>query len=157
MASRIASDGYLSAGYDQVSIDDCWEAPRKKGDALHGKYRFQLLFFGIPIPFTFKRVLMCAIYMTPCARHKGSTVRFPNGMKAVGDFLKKQGVRFGIYSDEGTQTCGGFPGSEGYEKLDADTFASWGVDYLKLVRREKGDGEEEWSIIASIVSHPLPF
>ena len=108
-------------------------------------------------PFTFKRVLMCAIYMTPCARHKGSTVRFPNGMKAVGDFLKKQGVRFGIYSDEGTQTCGGFPGSEGYEKLDADTFASWGVDYLKLVRREKGDGEEEWSIIASIVSHPLPF
>eukprot|EP00729_Bicosta_minor_P024652 gene24652-7406_t len=97
MASRIASDGYLSAGYDQVSIDDCWEAPRKKGDALHG-----------------------------------STVRFPNGMKAVGDFLKKQGVRFGIYSDEGTQTCGGFPGSEGYEKLDADTFASWGVDYLKL-------------------------
>ena len=33
----------------------------------------------------------------------------------------------------GTQTCGGFPGSEGYEKMDADTFASWGVDYLKLV------------------------
>lgn len=36
------------------------------------------------------------------------------------------------YSDEGTQTCGGFPGSKGFEKLDADTFASWGVDYLKL-------------------------
>lgn len=36
------------------------------------------------------------------------------------------------YSDEGTQTCGGFPGSKGFEKVDADTFASWGVDYLKL-------------------------
>ncbi len=36
------------------------------------------------------------------------------------------------YSDEGTQTCGGFPGSKGFEKVDANTFASWGVDYLKL-------------------------
>ena len=36
------------------------------------------------------------------------------------------------YSDEGTQTCGGFAGSKGHEKQDAETFASWGVDYLKL-------------------------
>jgi hypothetical protein len=46
--------------------------------------------------------------------------------------MHKRGVRFGIYSDEGTKTCGGFPGSEGYEQVDADTFAAWGVDYLKL-------------------------
>jgi hypothetical protein len=38
------------------------------------------------------------------------------------------GVNFGIYSDEGTKTCGGYPGSKGYEQVDADTFASWGVD-----------------------------
>lgn len=62
----------------------------------------------------------------------GDPKRFPDGMKAVGDHLHGKGVRFGIYSDEGSQTCGGFPGSEGYEKMDADTFASWGVDYLKL-------------------------
>ena len=31
----------------------------------------------------------------------------------------------------GTHTCGGYPGSMGYEKIDADTFASWGVDMLK--------------------------
>ena len=43
-----------------------------------------------------------------------------------------RGVRFGIYSDEGTSTCGGYPGSEGFEDIDAKTFASWGVDYLKL-------------------------
>lgn len=41
-------------------------------------------------------------------------------------------VKFGIYSDEGTETCGGYPGSEYHEKQDAATLASWGVDYLKL-------------------------
>lgn len=42
------------------------------------------------------------------------------------------GARFGIYSDVGTRTCGGFLGSEGHETIDAETFAAWGVDYLKL-------------------------
>ena len=37
----------------------------------------------------------------------------------------------GIYGDMGTHTCGGYPGSMGFEKIDADTFASWGVDMLK--------------------------
>lgn len=41
-------------------------------------------------------------------------------------------MRFGIYSDAGTLTCGGYAGSAGYESLDAETFAGWGVDYLKL-------------------------
>lgn len=53
-------------------------------------------------------------------------------MKALGDYMHSKGVKFGTYSDEGTKTCGGFPGTKGYEKDDADTFASWGVDYLKL-------------------------
>ncbi len=29
-------------------------------------------------------------------------------------------------------TCAGRPGSQGYEKKDANTYAAWGVDYLKL-------------------------
>jgi hypothetical protein len=41
-------------------------------------------------------------------------------------------VSFGLYNDEGTKTCGGYPGSKGYEKIDAETFKDWGVDYLKL-------------------------
>jgi hypothetical protein len=58
--------------------------------------------------------------------------RFPAGMKSLGDHMHGKGVSFGIYSDEGTRTCGGFPGSEGHEDTDAKTFAAWGVDYLKL-------------------------
>jgi len=40
-------------------------------------------------------------------------------------------MKFGIYTDRGTKTCAGRPGSFGFEKKDADTYASWGVDYLK--------------------------
>jgi len=58
--------------------------------------------------------------------------RFPSGFKALGDYMHSKGVHFGIYSDEGTKTCGGYPGSKGYEEIDAQTFADWGVDYLKL-------------------------
>lgn len=57
---------------------------------------------------------------------------FPDGMKYVGDKLHAMGLKFGIYEDSGTYTCGGYPGSWGHYKQDADTFASWGVDYVKL-------------------------
>ncbi|MEV4642336.1 glycoside hydrolase family 27 protein [Actinoplanes sp. NPDC049548] len=58
-------------------------------------------------------------------------VRFPSGMKALGDYIHARGLKFGIYSDRGTQTCAGRPGSQGYEYQDARTYASWGVDLLK--------------------------
>ena len=58
--------------------------------------------------------------------------RFPSGFKALADYMHKQNVSFGIYSDMGTHTCGGYPGTEGHEEIDAKTFAEWGVDYLKL-------------------------
>lgn len=57
--------------------------------------------------------------------------RFPNGMKAVADYVHSKGLKLGIYSDAGSQTCGGRPGSRGYEFQDALTYASWGIDYLK--------------------------
>lgn len=57
--------------------------------------------------------------------------RFPSGMKAVGDYIHAKGLKFGIYSDAGALTCGRHPGSRGHEYQDAQTFASWGVDYLK--------------------------
>ncbi|MEP6788771.1 MAG: glycoside hydrolase family 27 protein, partial [Acidobacteriota bacterium] len=57
--------------------------------------------------------------------------RFPSGMKALGDYIHAKGLKFGIYSDVGNKTCGGFPGSRGHEYQDAFTYASWGVDYLK--------------------------
>ena len=57
--------------------------------------------------------------------------RFPSGMKALADYVHSKGLKFGIYSDAGWQTCGGRPGSRGREFQDAQTYASWGVDYLK--------------------------
>jgi len=57
--------------------------------------------------------------------------RFPSGMKALGDYIHSKGLKFGIYSDVGAKTCGGRPGSRGYEYQDAKTYASWGADYLK--------------------------
>ena len=58
-------------------------------------------------------------------------VKFPSGMKALGDFLHSKGFKFGIYNCAGTKTCGGYPGGRGHEFQDARTYASWGVDYLK--------------------------
>jgi len=57
--------------------------------------------------------------------------RFPSGMKALADYVHGKGLKFGIYSDAGTNTCQGRPGSRGYEFQDARAYASWGVDYLK--------------------------
>jgi alpha-galactosidase len=56
--------------------------------------------------------------------------KFPD-MKALGDFIHARGLKFGIYSSPGTQTCAHFAGSYGHEQQDADLYASWGVDYLK--------------------------
>lgn len=57
--------------------------------------------------------------------------KFPHGMKAVADYVHSKGLKFGMYSCDGTHTCAGYPGSFEHEFQDAATFASWGVDYLK--------------------------
>jgi alpha-galactosidase len=57
--------------------------------------------------------------------------RFPSGLKALSDYVHSKGLKFGIYSDAGTKTCGGRPGSQGHEYQDALQYARWGVDYLK--------------------------
>lgn len=57
--------------------------------------------------------------------------RFPSGMKSLGEYIHSKGLKFGIYSDAGTATCQGRPGSRGYEFQDARTYAKWGVDFLK--------------------------
>lgn len=57
--------------------------------------------------------------------------KFPSGMKALADYIHCKELKFGIYSDAGYLTCGGFPGSRGYEYQDARQYAEWNVDYLK--------------------------
>jgi alpha-galactosidase len=57
--------------------------------------------------------------------------KFPEGMKALADYVHSKGLKLGIYSDAGNQTCAGYPGSKDHEMQDAQLFASWGIDYLK--------------------------
>ncbi|HEV8244373.1 MAG TPA: glycoside hydrolase family 27 protein, partial [Polyangiaceae bacterium] len=57
--------------------------------------------------------------------------RFPSGIQALADYVHGKGLKLGVYSDRGTTTCAGRPGSQDHETQDADTYAAWGVDYLK--------------------------
>lgn len=57
--------------------------------------------------------------------------KFPDGIKGVADALHGLNIKLGLYSSSGVMTCGGYPGSLGYENKDAKDFTSWGVDYLK--------------------------
>jgi len=62
-----------------------------------------------------------------------NATKFPSGMKALADYLHSKGLKLGLYTDHGTNTCSSSnpPGSYGYEYVDAMTYAAWGVDYLK--------------------------
>ncbi|XP_054154458.1 alpha-N-acetylgalactosaminidase-like isoform X2 [Oppia nitens] len=104
IADRLVADGYKEVGYNYVNIDDCWTEMTRD-------------------PVT-KRLV---------ANHK----RFPNGIKALADYVHSKGLLLGIYGDVGTKTCGGYPGARGedgtdYDTIDAQTYAEWGVDSLKL-------------------------
>lgn len=66
--------------------------------------------------------------------------KFPNGIKTVADYVHSKGLKFGIYNCAGTKTCGGYPGTRGYEYMDAKVYASWGVDFLKFDWCSTGGG-----------------
>jgi alpha-galactosidase len=74
-------------------------------------------------------------WMASSRDSKGNLVadakKFPAGIKALADYVHKDGLLFGIYEGAGTKTCKGLPGSYKHETHDASIFASWGVDYLK--------------------------
>lgn len=56
--------------------------------------------------------------------------KFPD-MKALADYVHSKGLKLGIYSSPGPNTCAGYEGSFGHEEQDARTYAAWGIDYLK--------------------------
>jgi len=56
--------------------------------------------------------------------------KFPD-MKALAGYVHSKGLKLGIYSSPGPKTCAGYEGSYGHEQQDAETYASWGIDYLK--------------------------
>lgn len=103
-ADALVATGLRDAGYRYVVVDDCWAAPtRDAAGAL-----------------------------------RADPTRFPSGMAALADYVHERGLRFGLYSGASDKTCtqfqGTYPGatgSRGHERLDAQTFAGWQVDYLK--------------------------
>jgi alpha-galactosidase len=58
--------------------------------------------------------------------------RFPSGIKALADYVHGKGLKLGVYTDAGRLTCQKRPGSYDHEVQDAKTYASWGVDYVKI-------------------------
>jgi alpha-galactosidase len=59
--------------------------------------------------------------------------QWPSGMKAVADYIHSRGLKAGIYTDAGKDGCGGTDqGSYGHYQQDADQFAAWGFDTVKV-------------------------
>jgi alpha-galactosidase len=56
--------------------------------------------------------------------------KFPD-MRALSDYVHSKGLKLGIYSSPGPKTCAKYEGSFGHEEQDAQTYAAWGIDYLK--------------------------
>ncbi|MFY1669804.1 NPCBM/NEW2 domain-containing protein [Plantactinospora sp. WMMB334] len=80
----------------------------------------------------------------PDGRLVPDPVKFPNGIAGLADHVHGRGLKLGIYGDAGTATCAGYPGSLGHELVDAQTWADWGVDYLKYDNcNNQGDGSQQ--------------
>ena len=69
--------------------------------------------------------------------------KFPD-MKALADYVHAKGLKLGIYSSPGPKTCAGYEASWKHEQQDADTYAKWGIDYLKY----------DWCSYGGIVQNP---
>jgi alpha-galactosidase len=69
---------------------------------------------------------------TPNGALTWSTAKFPHGIPWLAEQLHSMGLKFGIYAAIGTQTCQHYPGSWGHYAQDAETFAHWGVDFVKV-------------------------
>lgn len=61
------------------------------------------------------------------------TQKFPEGFKALSDYIHSKGLKFGMYNDIGTNLCAGAAvGTCGHEDTDAKSYIDWGVDFLKV-------------------------
>ena len=88
--------------------------------------------------------------------------RFPEGMKALADHVHSKGLKLGLYTDAGTGTCEKRPGSLNHEDQDAKTYASWGIDYVKIdwCNSEGLDPEVQYAKFRDALAHsgrPIVF
>lgn len=90
-------------------------------------------------------------------------VKFPHGMKYVSDYVHSKGLKFGMYSCAGTRTCADYPASFDHEYLDAQTFADYGIDFLKYdycYKPQTADGEllyRRMSLALRATGRPILF
>lgn len=105
-ADALVKTGLVNHGWNYINIDDSWQYNRDgKDPSFKGKMRDENGYIL-------------------------TNSKFPD-MKTLGDYIHGNGLKMGIYSSPGPWTCGGCAGSYGYEKQDAESYAKWGVDYLK--------------------------
>lgn len=110
----LASLGFVAAGYVYFDVDDCWlacDAAHRSPDGSCSDARAG-------------RDASGALVADP--------VRFPDGIKALADYVHSRGMRFGMYLSAGNTTCSGFAGSWGHFAADAAFCAAAGADLVKL-------------------------
>eukprot|EP01084_Bolivina_argentea_P300529 518234_1 len=61
-----------------------------------------------------------------------NATRFPTGIAGLADYVHKLGLKLGLYNDIGSKSCASYTGIDGYWTLDANTFASWNIDMIKI-------------------------
>ncbi|KAM7534882.1 hypothetical protein Aperf_G00000106476 [Anoplocephala perfoliata] len=88
--------------------------------------------------------------------------RFPHGIKWLADYVHNLGLKFGIYLDMGSLTCGQFPGSLDHLEVDAKTMADWGVDFVKMDGcysdpKIQADGFEQFGKYLNATKRPIVF
>lgn len=105
-ANEMVKSGLINHGWTYINIDDFWENNRdSKDQSIRGEFR-------------------------DATGNIVTNSRFVD-MKGLADYVHGLGLKIGLYSSPGPWTCGGCAGSYGYEKLDAESYAKWGFDYLK--------------------------
>jgi alpha-galactosidase len=121
-ADFLVDKGLADVGFQYVSIDDCW----MRIDEEHFEQNRDAFLKRNP-GFPYED------YVGPARDEDGNIVpnRFFPDMKALTAYLHARGLKAGIYSSPGPETCQGFAGSYGYEALDAIQYAEWGFDLLK--------------------------
>jgi len=105
-ADAMVAKGLVDHGWTYVNLDDGWERSAREQDPLHEG----------PVRAPDGTIL--------------TNKKFPD-MKALGDYIHAKGLKFGIYSGPGPTTCQRLEASWQHERQDFQTFANWGVDYLK--------------------------
>jgi len=94
------------------------------------------------------------------------STRFPSGVRALAAYIHKLGLKAGICTDIGRNTCHPNPkyqGSYGHEQQDADTFAAWGIDLVEMDycnRVEEHTGRWVYERMAEAIKktgHPMLF